>query len=239
MSAVFRFPESSSSSSTPALNQPQLALVLYAGERSFVLKHPLSANAKGQPVMGAGRGVSTGDRQALLQALGAQGLTPVQPNTLATSPVACAWWVPAGERALLFEPKYGQTATVSRLSGVPIPWPALVFIASAARLQVFALRENGRPTLETPLMHAPFWNLFQGGGVCRGSVQYPSACTPDLQGAWEAVFFQSVFTGPSRTDRYMNWGRSYEELLSHALKQEQFPLDVLMPAGVTLQEALG
>lgn len=224
--------------SSPTLAHPTLALVLYEGDGPFVLKHPVQENGKGQPVLGTASGLTAQDSRVLFQALGAQGLTPTLPNTLATSPVACAWWTPAGVRPLLFDAKYGATRSIARLTGVPVPHPPLVFIATPGRLQIYALRESERPFLDTPLTHAPFWNLFKGGVVCQGSVQYPSRCTPDTQEAWETVFFQSVFTGPSRTDRYMDWGRSYEELLDEAVRRGTFPQEVLMEAGTTLAEAL-
>jgi PRTRC genetic system protein B len=216
-----------------ALNRPVLALVLYEGEHTFACKHRVFERA-GKPVLGAAQGLSEADARALLVGLGGRGLTPTCANTLATSPTSVAWWVPPGERALLFDPKDQGTRGVARLSGVPVPWPGLVMTASPQGLHVFAVKGRDRPEPQAALYNAPFWNLFSSGLTCRGSVRYPGSCTPEDQAAWETVFFQSVFTGPSRTDRYLNWGQSYEELLDGAVLQGAFPEAVLTPSGSTL-----
>lgn len=230
-------PQASDFTRTVHVNRPVLALVLYEGEGAFACKHRIYERA-GKPVLGAAQGLRESDVQALLLALGARHLTPTRPNTLAVSPNAVAWWVPPGKHPLLFDAKYAQTASIARLSGVPVPLPGLVMIASAAGLRVFALRGDARPELDTPLMTAPVWNLFKSHVVCRGTAQYPEQYTPQAQEAWETVFFQSVFTGPSRSDRYMNWGGSYEELLEAAIQQGAFPEDVLVPADLTLRDVL-
>lgn len=238
MSASFSFDLGARDNPAAQPLQPTFALILYQGAANAVFKHPVHTES-GRPVLGAATPFTAADATTLIVALGGQSLTPVQPNTLAVSPVATAWWCPPQRRALMFEAKYKETASIDRLSGVPLPLPGLVFIASPAKLRVYAVKGELRPDLHTPLMHAPFWNVFHTAEVCRGSVQYPHACTPETQSAWETSFFQSVFTGPSRTDRYINWERSYEELLQHAVEAGQFNEDVLMPTGGTLAEVLG
>lgn len=83
------------------------------------------------------------------------------------------------------------------------------------------------------MCHAALWNIFPTGRVCRGSTAHPQACTPDTPLDWEETFLQSEFTGPSRRDRYLNWGRSHEELLDEAQAQGTFPAEVLGAAGKT------
>jgi PRTRC genetic system protein B len=217
--------------------KPVFALVVYEGAESFACKHPVYERA-GKPILGAAQGLTENEGRTLMESLGGRGLIPTRVNTLATSATSVAWWVPPSQRALLFDAKYAQTASIARLSGVPVPLPGFVMIASPPGLRVYAVRGNERPELRTPLMTAPVWNLFPSDVICRGSVQYPQGCTPEDQDAWEAAFFQSVFTGPSRSDRYMNWSRSYEELLCEALRVGAFPEAVLMPAALTLGEAL-
>ncbi|OWL98442.1 hypothetical protein CBQ26_01840 [Deinococcus indicus] len=244
MSATMTISTERTQRAAPALHEPVLALVLYAPggqdglNSAYTRKHRIRHDSCGRAVLGAAQALTREDARDLLMTLGGRALTPTRENTLATSPTACAWWIPAGERALLFNPKYAQAGSVARFSGQSVPHPPLVFIAGPGSLSVYALRENTRPTLETPVCHAPFWNIFPSGQVCRGSTTYPQACTPDTQADWEEVFFQSEFTGPSRTDRYMNWGRSYEELLDTAQAQGTFPADVLVNAGKTLAQLL-
>lgn len=237
MSATIAFTRTRSGDASAAPLQPAFALILYQGSGSAVLKHPIHTECE-RPMLGAAAPLTEEDAQRLIVALGGQSLTPVQPNTLAVSPVATAWWWPPQARALMFDAKYTQTASIAQLSGVAIPLPGLVFIASPAQLRVFAVRGRNRPDLDTPLMHAPFWNVFATATVCRGTVIYPNTCTPESQSAWETSFFQSVFTGPSRTDRFINWDRSYEELLRHAIFHGEFHDDALLPTGRTLGQTL-
>lgn len=225
----------------PTPYHPTLALLFYQQAQGQVemLKHPVHPGvAGGPPVLGAGGYLSVADQDALLLMLAGAGLRWVNDRTLACGQAQVVWWVPPGKRPLLFDAKYGQTASIARLSGVPVPLPGLVMIAEPGKLRVFALPGSERPGPGTALMHAPFWNIFQAGNVCQGSVKYPQTCTPDDQEAWETVFFQSVFTGPSRSDRYMNWGRSYEELLDTAIAEGAFPERVLVGSGQLLRDVL-
>ena len=140
---------------------------------------------------------------------------------------------------MLFDAKYTATKSIAALNGPPVPLPGLVMHATMGNLRIFAVKGQARPALDTPLYHAPFWNMFNTGAMCQGSVRYPAQVRPQDQPSWEGAFFNSVFTGPSRTDRYIDWSRSYQELLERALKNDTFPEEVLMPTGRTLAQTLG
>lgn len=215
---------------------PTQALVFYRKrEQVMCLTHPVLTSGK-HPELGAARTLSDAQRRDLVQALGAQGFTPTQPHTLAVSPTGVAWWRPPGMAVMHFDAKYERTRSIARLSGVPVPLPGLVFLASPGRLSVYAVTGDTRPSLDTPVCHAPLWNIFQSGLVCQGTTRYPQGVLPADQAAWEEAFFASLFTGPSRQDRYMNWARSYEELLEEAIRQGVFPEQVLVPTAKTLRE---
>lgn len=239
LAAVPYFDELHDPSSVPLPRAcaPHLALLIY-GNGHFILKHPV-LEQDGEFVLGAGVILTPEDMDAMAKVLAGQGMQLTGPATLAVGIQSVAWWVPPSQRPLLFDAKYDQTKSVAKLSGVPVPLPGLVMIASPNSLKVFAVLGSARPTGESTLYHAPFWNMFSSGEMCRGTVKYPSSCTPESQSEWETCFFQSVFTGPSRTDKYMHWGKSYEELLQAAIKQGAFPEDTLMPLGETLGAKLG
>ena len=225
----------------PAVFQPQRAVVLYQpaqGQAVQLMGHPIHDEVQGF-TLGAGTALTPEDTAALLELVAGQGMTLTQPNTLATGPGSVCWWLPPGVRSLRFDPKYAATAQIASLNGQWIPHPGLVLQAKPGSLCVFAVRGADRPTSSTPLYHAPFWNLYAGGGMCQGTVRYPDAQQPQDQTAWEEALFGSYFTGPSRTDTYMQWGRSYQELLEKALKDGVFPETVLMPASWTLGQYLG
>ena len=75
--------------------------------------------------------------------------------------------------------------------------PPMVWQASKNSLRVFALLSNRRPTEKTPLYYAPFFNIYEDGRVCMGSVSIEikeSACVEEFTKAWEDYFFNSYFS---------------------------------------------
>ncbi len=75
--------------------------------------------------------------------------------------------------------------------------PALLWYASKQSLMVFALATDRRPTEKTALYHAPFFNVYEGGNVCMGTVDVnikSSASVEEFTRAWENYFFNSYFS---------------------------------------------
>ena len=103
---------------------------------------------------------------------------------------AVIWYTKSQKRPLYF------------IEGLGIPSgqgfvPAMVWQADKNSLRVFALLSNRRPTEKTPLYYAPFFNIYEDGRVCMGSVSIEikeSACVEEFTKAWEAYFFNSYFS---------------------------------------------
>jgi len=75
--------------------------------------------------------------------------------------------------------------------------PAMVWKADKNSLRVFALMGRRRPTEKATLYHAPFFNIYEDGRVCMGSVNIEikqSASIEEFTKAWEDYFFQSYFS---------------------------------------------
>lgn len=75
--------------------------------------------------------------------------------------------------------------------------PPMIWQADRNSLRVFALSTGRRPTEQTPLYHAPFFNIYQDGRVCMGSVGIDiknSASVEEFTKAWEDYFFNSYFS---------------------------------------------
>ncbi|MDQ6472716.1 PRTRC system protein B [Flavobacterium sp. LHD-80] len=75
--------------------------------------------------------------------------------------------------------------------------PAMVWQADKNSLRVFALSSDRRPTANTPLYCAPFFNIYEDGRVCMGSVSIDiknSASVEEFTRAWEDYFFNSYFS---------------------------------------------
>lgn len=74
--------------------------------------------------------------------------------------------------------------------------PPMVWFANKNSLSVFALASNRRPTEKTPLYYAPFFNIYENGNVCMGTVTVDiknSASIEEFITAWEDYFFNSYF----------------------------------------------
>ena len=73
------------------------------------------------------------------------------------------WYTKPGRRLVLFEAKNMATDEYAV--------PGMVYKLSGDRLAVWAFKGT-RPTMETPLLHAPFFNVYESGNVCLGSARH-------------------------------------------------------------------
>lgn len=104
-----------------------------------------------------------------------------------------AWWCPESVRPIYF--KSGKD-DLDTFSGTPVLHPPLFFLALSQRLWVWALGERQRPTAESPLFVAPYFNIYERGNMCIGNVRLPEslrATNANLK-AWEIAFFETNFT---------------------------------------------
>ncbi|MFH6965309.1 PRTRC system protein B [Flavobacterium plurextorum] len=100
------------------------------------------------------------------------------------------WYTKAQERQMYF------------VNGLGIPngkaqVPPLLWFANKNNLAVFALATDRRPTERTPLHCAPFFNIYEDGRVCMGTVTIDiknSASVEEFTRAWESYFFNSYFS---------------------------------------------
>ena len=75
--------------------------------------------------------------------------------------------------------------------------PAMLWFANKQNLMVFALEKDSRPTEKTSLYHAPFFNIYEDGHVCMGTVDINiknSASIEEFIQSWENYFFNSYFS---------------------------------------------
>lgn len=75
--------------------------------------------------------------------------------------------------------------------------PALVWKASKNSLEVHALKGKSKPNANTQLYHAPFFNIYESGNVCMGTVQIAIdrfTRLEDFITKWETYFFNSYFS---------------------------------------------
>lgn len=103
----------------------------------------------------------------------------------------CVIWYTKGQIVDLF---FSETLGIS--NGM-VQVPALLWSANKQNLVIFALASDRRPTEKTVLYHAPFFNVYDSGTVCMGTVDVNiknSASIEEFTEAWEKYFFNSYFS---------------------------------------------
>ena len=77
------------------------------------------------------------------------------------------WWSPACERTMFFS-DHGNDRVLTNMNGKLYPHPPLLFKACGSHLWIRALAKDERPTAETKLCLAPYWNCYDNGVCCTG-----------------------------------------------------------------------
>ena len=213
------------------------ALLFYEGRgRAFVTWHEAKPSPHGGVALGEARDLTTEFIRRLAQGLGTEAPAEVLPPTvLAWTGDLSVWWTPRAVRRMYFRP---NSEAPTGLSGEMFSQPPLVWKVAGAELSVRALRKNQRPSEDTPLMIAPYWNTDGDSGVvCQGSMRAPEAGGVASLGAWEQAFFQSEFTHQTGVKKLLAAKRGYFQTLE-ALKggHQRFPTESLQPAGETLAQ---
>ncbi|SEI89155.1 PRTRC system protein B [Myroides marinus] len=142
------------------------------------------------------------------------------------------WYTKAQKRQLYF------------VSGLGIPngkaqVPPMLWVADKSSLTVFALTANRRPTEKTPLHYAPFFNIYEKGNVCMGTVSIGiknSSSVEEFIQAWEDYFFNSYFSHSLCADlTKTNIVNLWKDLIG---TDKPFPIEVLKKNNKTLKNLL-
>jgi len=180
----------------------QGAILLYGADaqhHSHATVHGMNQSG-GRPQIGVGRPITESDLSLIYSGL-SESRAPqpniwLDSNILAKSTDRMVWWTPAQTRPMFFK-KSDRVAGTFTASGV-CPVPAMVWMAIQGRgLYVFATKEASRPTQETVLHQAPFFNVWGRGLVCSGNAVLPAGNAAWEAKAWEQYFFGSKFTHPN------------------------------------------
>ncbi len=214
------------------------AVLVYGDERridTFATVHQVTGVDDGAPALAAGRLLSLEELRTIHKALyKMQRLSINPPHVLASSPERLVWFEFAWPRVLFFE---GRDAYLNELSGRTFPQPALLFIAGERWLKVFALESNERPTAESKVYTAPYYNT-DVDGVCLGSMPLPTELSPDETDTYSAAFFHSAFTHGTSQRLLKGWGGSYGEFWTHAHESGTFPVQHLVPLNMDVEAVI-
>lgn len=138
-----------------------------------------------------------------------------------------------------------QKVSLFFVGGLGIPCgmanvPALLWKATKDALFIYALKQQRKPTLQTPLHHAPFFNIYQKGNVCMGTVKIDTNSINNLEdfiAKWESYFWNSYFShllnnvSPVKENIVQLWQRLVDT-------DAPFPVEVLQKNALTLSDIL-
>jgi PRTRC genetic system protein B len=141
------------------------------------------------------------------------------------------WWTPAQMRPMFFGSPDGKMAT---LNGLSFPQPPLVFLSDEHTLSVRAVKKSQRPTANTKLYVAPYWNVYEDGSICLGSTPIPTSPSISTMPQWERAFFESEFTHPNGAQRITAHKGGFAGLWDALAGKDQFPTRYLVDAKQTL-----
>ncbi len=230
------------------LYHPVSALLIYQAERNgynnnSVYVESYDINKFGQPINA--HPLSVSESMALAKALDTteelnrsflkpQSLLPK--NVLYINPEQngfAIWYTAAQERHLLF-------ADSLKIPNGKAAIPALIWKATKEHLFVYALKSTTNLQENTILYYAPFFNIYESGNVCMGTVDIDitSECyLEDFIEQWEDYFFNSYF---SHLVREHNPVKGDITILLQKLvnMKGKFPLSQLKENGLTIKDIL-
>jgi|SRR5471032_3208060 len=216
------------------------AVLIYRGasDSAFATVHDVK-QVDGEPVILAGRAMTPRAANQLSRALSKNvahgGFLPG--TVLYVDGDLLLWWVPPSRRHIMFRaPELGAPER-----GEVVPHPGLVFAASSAVWKVWAVKGKERPTLRTALFQSPYFNVWEGGAICRGNVQVPEGTTTEKIAAWNAAFMGSFFTHPNGNGKLVRYRGGafafWRDMLDGRFKR--FPERVLVDENTSLGALLG
>ena len=118
--------------------------------------------------------------------------------------------------------------------------PAMLWLANKRSLKIFALANNRRPTEKTELFYAPFFNVYEDGNVCMGTVDVHiqnSTSLKEFTEKWEDYFFNSYFSHLMNEHNPIN-GNCVNLWKSLINTEKPFPKEALKKANATLKNLL-
>ena len=143
------------------------------------------------------------------------------------------WYTKAGKRQLYFSENLEIQSGTAEV-------PAMLWLATQRSLKIFALSSNRRPTEKTSLFYSPFFNVYENGNVCMGTVNIDiqnSASVEEFTEKWEEYFFNSYFSHLMNEHNPItgNCVNLWKSLID---TEKPFPKEVLKSADKTLKSLL-
>lgn len=204
------------------------AILLYGTERRIrmaTVHTPMRDPQGGPAILDSGQPLSREFLDRMVQGLGSELPSAFLPsNVLVYSHTLTAWWEPSQVRSMFFASDCdGRT-----LDGKRFPHPPLLFAVRRGHLMVWALAEETRPTPESWLYMAPYWNTYDDGSVCHGTMQVPRTLTVENLSQWSHAFFASQFTGSNLNIQQCDHPQGFLGMWRSLVGAKTFPVEYLI-----------
>ena len=227
-----------------ALYYPKSALVFYqtkSGSKATYVEH-FDMDRNGMPVNAHPLTEREANRLAKALKTAKEEKEPLlKPMGILSTQVL--YFQPTGSKVVWFTKAMQRELYFAETLGIPkgkANVPPMLWVASRSSLTVFALTNNRRPAEKTKLYNAPFFNVYENGNVCMGSVDIQIKKTASLEefmSSWEGYFFNSYFS------HLMN---NYNPIKGNCINlwkdlihtDSPFPIEVLTPSNLTLKDTL-
>lgn len=201
----------------------------------FVTLHDVIHDADGAR-LGEGQLATPDMLISLMVSLGRSVPVEILPErVLVRTTEMIVWWSPATDRPMFFSDRGGDTA-LQRLSAKRFPHPALVFKACGRQLSIRALARCERPSGNTKLYVAPYWNSNDRGIVCTGSMKIPHEKSVKAIDTWEQSFFGSEFTHAAGGTKQTQFPGGFLAMWLSLVGENDFPCQYLVDATQVLSE---
>lgn len=198
--------------------------------------HGILQDGEGNPTIGAGRVLGFEEKHEIVKILGDEnndaGFTLQNPQVLAKTPYALAWWMPKAEQEIIFRDNDGGVVRHK----VMFPTIVGVYMRGTLHFAVTKGGKNARPDEDTPLFRIPLPNLYDGGSFCRGNADLPTGAKPANIPAWQSFVLSTVNThlGMSPLDDVNSMEETVKAYEAAAKQGGRFPTNKLIPMDTTL-----
>jgi PRTRC genetic system protein B len=218
--------------------QLKQAILIYEDQVSqrdkFATVHQVNLQAPDQQaLLGPGTLLTTNFLQRLYRGLQQAPRAVLLPeNVLAYTSDLLVWWTPPRQHRMFFSDGAEDRQPIN---GAICPHPAMVWKVHRGCLFLRALLHVVRPTAETRLMVAPYWNTEASrGDVCEGDMPRPRETDVTNILEWEEGFFNSRFTHPSGIGKLTAHSGGFTGLWTELAGKDQFPARYLVECQQTL-----
>jgi PRTRC genetic system protein B len=143
------------------------------------------------------------------------------------------WYRKSGKRKLFFTDSLGVPNGIAEV-------PAMLWKADKNKVHVFALSSNKRPTEKTVLYHTPFFNVYENGNVCMGTVSVKINNSSSIEAfikTWEDYFFNSYFSHLMQGHNPVN-GNCVTLWKTLVNTNKSFPKEVLKKTNQTIKNLI-